>query len=210
MSLWIWNYSLASRVHCLSLNIDLIKWHEVSWNHYARRFLSPGSLYSYEMREPLVNNQHVRLWSVTSEKDKEDGRSPSLESLVYMHGEGWQWAEAYRCQKSEDIGHPAQGTAGAEPEECARLSFQHSGSDSIEALGFNEILWAESAFQLPCSFSFLALHMLFLPPGMPFAACSSLGVLIRTFRTWAWWWFWWSHGSVSKPLHLCPHSCVSL
>lgn len=45
---------------------------------------------------------------------------------------------------SQVRGHWAPGTgngrAGGEPEECARLSFQHSGSDSIEASGFNEIL----------------------------------------------------------------------
>lgn len=37
--------------------------------------------------------------------------------------------------ESEDVGHPAQGTAGAEPEECARLSFQHFSSDSIRSRG---------------------------------------------------------------------------
>lgn len=42
----------------------------------------------------------------------------------------------------EDVGPQAQGTACAEPRECARLPFQHSTSDAIEALGLDETLLA--------------------------------------------------------------------
>ena len=54
-----------------------------------------------------------------------------------MHGERWH---SEQMSDSEDTGHQAQGAAGAEPEECARLSFQHSGFDTVDALGLNEIL----------------------------------------------------------------------
>lgn len=41
---------------------------------------------------------------------------------------------------TEDSGRQAQGTARAEPREYARLSFQYSTFDAIEALGLNETL----------------------------------------------------------------------
>lgn len=53
----------------------------------------------------------------------------------------------------------------------------------VEASESNEILSAESTYQLPCLFSFLPLHILFPLPGMPFTARSSLWILFRTVRT---------------------------
>lgn len=87
---------------------------------------------------------------------------------------------------SEDIGHQAQWTARAEPEECVRLSFQYSRSDTTEAWGLNEILWAEFAYQLPYSFLSLPLHTLFPLPEMPFPVPPSLWILLRTVKIWAW------------------------
>lgn len=159
-----------------------------------------------------TNRYHVRLWPVISEKDsQEDGRGPAGQLLVYMHGGGgapsMRWHKSRGLQMSDDIGHQAQWAARAEPEEGARLSFQYSRSDTTETSGFNEILWADSTYQLPCSFLFLPLHMLFALPEIPFPAHSSLWILFRMVRTGSEWWFGWS-GSVSK--HLCPPSAVRM